>query len=195
MKFCENCGHELNEGAAFCSNCGTKIPVAVQAPVEAVIPEPVQEVVPEPVQEVVPEPVQEVVPEPVQEVIPEPVQEVIPEPVQEPAYVAPQQPVYTQPVYNQPVYSQPVYTQPVQPEKPKSSPTAMILGIIGIVVCWFFALAGHGLSITGIILGAKEAKRTGNKAGLILSIIGEVCSCLSSLIGVIGSVVAMAQYF
>ncbi|MBR5872679.1 MAG: CD225/dispanin family protein, partial [Oscillospiraceae bacterium] len=40
MMNCKNCGAELNEGAAFCGNCGTKIEEVFEAPVTQ---EPVQE--------------------------------------------------------------------------------------------------------------------------------------------------------
>lgn len=61
--------------------------------------------------------------------------------------------------------------------------TSMILGIIGIVVAWLFALAGHVVSIIGIVLGIKEYKRSGKMTGLVLCIIGEVCAIFSSIIG------------
>lgn len=67
----------------------------------------------------------------------------------------------------------------------KKTQTSMILGIIGIVFAWIFALVGHVTSIIGIIIGAKEYKETNKSTGLILSIIGEACSILSSLIGII----------
>ena len=58
-----------------------------------------------------------------------------------------------------------------------------ILGIIGIISAWLFALAGHITSIIGIVLGAKEYKETKNMTGLVLSILGEVCAICSSIIG------------
>ena len=61
----------------------------------------------------------------------------------------------------------------------------MILGIIGIVFAWIIALIGHATSIVGIVLGVKEYKETNKSIGLILSIIGEGCSVISSLIGII----------
>ena len=35
MAFCGNCGHQLEEGAAACPNCGTPVPGAAQAAAEA----------------------------------------------------------------------------------------------------------------------------------------------------------------
>lgn len=61
--------------------------------------------------------------------------------------------------------------------------TSEILGAIGIVAAWLFALGGHVASIIGIVLGIKEYKETEKMTGLILSIIGEVCSIFSSIIG------------
>ena len=71
------------------------------------------------------------------------------------------------------------YQQPVR----QSSPASLILGIVGIIFAWLFALVGHITSIIGIVLGIKEYRQNGKMAGLILSIIGEVCSILSSAIG------------
>ena len=62
---------------------------------------------------------------------------------------------------------------------------SLILGIIGIVFAWLFALVGHITSIIGIIIGIKEYKETEKMTGLILSIIGEVCSIFSSIIGAV----------
>ena len=67
----------------------------------------------------------------------------------------------------------------------KKTQASIILGIIGIVFAWIFALVGHITSIIGIVLGAKEYKETNKSAGLILSIVGEVCSIISSLIGIL----------
>jgi hypothetical protein len=61
----------------------------------------------------------------------------------------------------------------------------MILGIVGIVFAWLFAIVGHATSIPGIVLGYKEYKISGNKTGLILSIIGEACAVFNSLLGII----------
>ena len=66
----------------------------------------------------------------------------------------------------------------------KESKAAIILGILGIIFAWLFAGIGHILSVIGIVLGAKEYKATGKTGGLVLSIIGEVCAVLSSLIGI-----------
>lgn len=65
---------------------------------------------------------------------------------------------------------------------PKAS---LILGILGIVFAWLFAIIGHALSIVGIIIGIKEYKATNKMTGLIISIIGEVCAIFSSIIGAV----------
>ncbi len=75
--------------------------------------------------------------------------------------------------------------------EPKKTQVSLILGIIGIVFAWVFALVGHITSIIGIIIGIKEHKETGKMTGLTLSIIGEVCSIFSSIIGA----AAMASVF
>ena len=62
---------------------------------------------------------------------------------------------------------------------------SIIFGIIGIVFAWIFALIGHIASIVGIVFGIKEYKETEKMAGLVLSIVGEVCSIFSSIIGAV----------
>ena len=62
--------------------------------------------------------------------------------------------------------------------------TSFVLGIIGIVSAFIFALAGHICSIIGIVFGIKEYKESNIMTGLILSIIGEVASVISSIIGI-----------
>ena len=70
-------------------------------------------------------------------------------------------------------------------ETAKKTQTSLILGIIGIVFAWLFALVGHITSIIGIVIGIKEYKETEKMTGLVLSIIGEVCSIFSSIIGAV----------
>ncbi len=67
----------------------------------------------------------------------------------------------------------------------KEAQVSVILGIIGIVAAWLFALAGHIVSIVGIVFGVREYKSSGKMTGLVLSIIGEVCSVISSLLGIV----------
>ena len=74
--------------------------------------------------------------------------------------------------------------RPAPAEEEKVS-VALILGIIGIVFAWLFTLIGHIVSIIGIVFGVKESEATGKYAGLILSIIGEVCAVVSSIIGIL----------
>ena len=68
---------------------------------------------------------------------------------------------------------------------------SIVFGILGIVFAWLFALVGHILSIIGIVRGVKEYKDTARISGLIFSIVGEVCSVFSSIIGAI----TMAYFF
>ena len=72
-----------------------------------------------------------------------------------------------------------------QPQTKKKTQVSLILGIVGIVFAWLFALVGHITSIIGIVMGIKEYKETEKMTGLILSIIGEVCSIFSSIIGAV----------
>lgn len=65
----------------------------------------------------------------------------------------------------------------------KKAQISFVLGIVGIVSAWLIPLVGHITSIVGIVFGIKEYKETEKAAGLILSIIGEICSIFSSVIG------------
>ena len=62
---------------------------------------------------------------------------------------------------------------------------SIVFGVVGIISAWLFALVGHVSSIMGIVFGIKEYKETEKTTGLVLSIIGEVCSVVSSIIGVL----------
>ncbi len=77
------------------------------------------------------------------------------------------------------------FTQP--PVENKKSPVPVVLGVLGIVFAWLFAIIGHVLSIVGIVLGVKEYKANKNIAALVLPIIGEVCAVVSSVIGIIST--------
>lgn len=77
---------------------------------------------------------------------------------------------------------------PQEEKKNKMSGTgtaSLILGILGIVLNIVMAIFGHILCITGICLGANEKKKTGNKVGLIVCIIGEVLAVINSILGII----------
>ncbi len=71
-------------------------------------------------------------------------------------------------------------TYPTTAAAPK---VATVLGILGIVFAWLFALVGHVLSIIGIVIGIKEYRTANKTTGLILCIIGEACAILNSLLG------------
>ena len=73
--------------------------------------------------------------------------------------------------------------------------TSVILGIVGIVSAWLFALVGHVTSIIGIVLGIREYKASDKIDGLVLSIIGEICSMISSVIGAIIGATLFANIF
>lgn len=76
-------------------------------------------------------------------------------------------------------------TTPSKNQLEKKTSVSLILGIIGIVFAWLFALVGHIVSIIGIVFGIKEYKESEKMTGLVLSIIGEVCSIFSSIIGAV----------
>ena len=76
-------------------------------------------------------------------------------------------------------------TETATPKAKGGVSISLVLGILGIVFAWLFALLGHILSIAGIITGVMEYKKTKNKVGLIVSIVGEVFAICSSLLGIL----------
>lgn len=117
---------------------------------------------------------------------------------QQPAY---QQPAYQQPAYpQQPAYQQPEYTQGYQQPKKKTPAmglgvTGMVLGILGIVFCWFMFF-GFVFSLVGLILSivAKKKGCTGvATAGIVCSAIGLGIGLIFSIIWIVG-LAAAASY-
>lgn len=120
-----------------------------------------------------------------------------PQQPQQPAYQP--QPAYQQPVYQQsayqPDYQQPAY-QPVQPQQKTPAMglgvTGMVLGIVGIVFCWFLCF-GFILSVVGLILSivAKKKGCTGvATAGIICSAIGMGIGLIFTIAWVVGAIAA-----
>lgn len=74
------------------------------------------------------------------------------------------------------------------PEAKKTS-NALILGIVAVVAAFVPALntASPILSIIGIVFGAKEAKESGEKTGLILSI----CSLIPTLLSAVTTIISL----
>lgn len=62
---------------------------------------------------------------------------------------------------------------------------SLVLGIIGIILIWFFALIGHILLIVGIVIGINENEYYDQYAGLVICIIGEVCAITLTIIGTV----------
>ncbi len=89
--FCHNCGYQIQDEAAFCPKCGTKLPPLAPTPPPEPVPVPVPEPVPAPASETIPVP--EAVPAPasgtvpVPEAAPAPVSGTIPVPEAAPAPV------------------------------------------------------------------------------------------------------------
>ncbi len=165
--YCESCGSQINDGQAFCSNCGAPVkaaPAANAASAPAAAP---------------------VMAAPA--AAPQPVYQ---QPAPQPVYQPVAQPVYQQPVYSaQPavVVQQPVYAQPAaQPAAPRGNGPAtagLTFGILTVVFCWssyftyVFGLLGLIFSIIGLV--KKKAPGKGKAvAGLILTGIGSVLAAV-----------------
>ena len=197
MKFCTQCGNQLEDDALFCTSCGAKA-----APAAAPVPEPI----PEPVVE--PEIVREYVPEP--EPIPEPVPSyTVPTPAPAPAYGAPQA----------------SYSQPVQPAQAAHSPGKIIAGfILGIcalamggltalfafcalipyagaammVYAVIFGLFAVGCGIAGLIISGKalvtDPDNKKARLGKTFSLIGLIVGGASMLLGIIFGAVNISRW-
>ena len=160
--YCESCGSFINDGEAFCSNCGSPAPrnSAPAAPSPAPAPAPAPQATVQP--------------------IIQPVQTAY-QPYQQPQYQAPtyQQPVQmAQPIY-QPVYQQPVIITPIDNRtRINGAATAgLIFGIINLCTSWIPLLNGIP-AILGLIfsIAGISKKNAGGKgraiAGLIMSSVG-----------------------
>lgn len=148
--FCQNCGNQLAEGAAFCGQCGTK--VAVQAAPQQPAYEAPQSA-------------------------PQPAYEA-PQSTPQPAYEAPQQPAYTapQPSYQQPVQAAPVQKQ-TNADLDSMATNTMIFGIIGLATGVMAGVPGIILSIIAKNKAGEFEACAGSlygkaKVGSILSRVG-----------------------
>ena len=163
--YCESCGSFINDGEAFCSNCGSPAPrdSAPAAPSPAPAPQATVQPIAQPVQTAY-------------------------QPYQQPQY---QQPAYqqhvqmAQPIY-QPVYQQPVIITPINNTRTRVNVAAtvgLVLGIITLCAAWIPvvnilpAIPGLIFSIVGV--AKKDAGGKGRAiTGLIMSSIGLFISIL-----------------
>ena len=172
--YCESCGSFINDGEAFCSNCGSPAPRQTAPAAPAPAPAPAPQATVQPIMQPAPQPVQQ----PYQQSYQQPYQQTQ---YQQQAYQAPtyQQPVQTvQPIY-QPVYTQPVIITPIDNRKRinGAATAGLIFGIINLCTSWIPllnaipAILGLIFSITGV--SKKDAGGKGRAiAGLIMSAVG-----------------------
>lgn len=190
--FCTNCGHELPQDARTCPNCGNVLSDVAAPAAEA----PAAEAAP-----VAPEaPVAQ--PAPVPEVASAPVTPPAPE-QSAPTFTAPAQNTYQAPEQTYAASSSMGYTdippvEAVDPDAKKKGIAGLVIGIIGIVLCWvpFLNLATTIACIIGTVISLKAMKalpvgsdgRGMAIAGLSCSITGLVLSaglmaCYGCIIG------------
>lgn len=168
--FCEQCGSHIQDGEAFCTNCGAHAPAAQAAPAPAPAPGPV-----------------------VQPIIQTPAQPV--EPVyQQPVYQQslPVQPIYQQPVYQQPAYQAVVIT-PFERPKPNGFATAgMVLGIVTCALYWtsVFNMIPGIMAIVFSIAGITK-KDCGGKGKCIA---GFITAGVGMLLGIIALIAYIREY-
>ncbi len=74
--------------------------------------------------------------------------------------------------------------QPVKKQGDKIQ-VALIFGVLGIIFSFIYVLVGHICSIVGIVFGIVECSKNDKTAGLVLSIVGEICAIFSSVVGVL----------
>ena len=172
--YCESCGSFINDGEAFCSNCGSPAPRQTAPAAPATAPAPAPQATVQPIMQPAPQPVQQ----PYQQSYQQPYQQTQ---YQQPTYQAPtyQQPVQTvQPIY-QPVYTQPVIITPIDNRKRinGAATAGLIFGIINLCTSWIPllnaipAILGLIFSIVGV--SKKDAGGKGRAiAGLIMSAVG-----------------------
>ena len=174
--YCESCGSFINDGEAFCSNCGSPAPKNSAPATPAPAPAPQATV----------QPIMQPAPQPAAQPVPQPIQPAYQQPYQQPqyqqtSYQAPtyQQPVQmAQPIY-QPVYQQPVIITPIDNRtRINGAATAgLIIGIINLCTSWIPLLNGIP-AILGLIfsIAGVSKKNAGGKgraiAGLIMSSVG-----------------------
>ena len=169
--YCESCGSFINDGEAFCSNCGSPAPKNSAPAAPAPAPAPAPQAMVQPIMQPAPQPM---------------AQPEYQQPYQQPQYQTPQyqaptyqQPVQTvQPIY-QPVYQQPVIITPIDNRtRINGAATAgLIFGIINLCTSWIPllntlpAILGLIFSIVGV--SKKDAGGKGRAiAGLIMSSVG-----------------------
>ncbi|MCR4684089.1 MAG: zinc-ribbon domain-containing protein [Lachnospiraceae bacterium] len=170
MRFCPQCGTQINDDAVFCRKCGAKQRVETQPQQPVQSQAPVQQTV----QQIQPQPR---VQQPVQPQQPVQQQQMYGQPqMQQPMYGQPQmqQPMYGQPQMQQQMYGQPqmqqqMYGQPQmqqqmygQPQRQqhtdgqqprKKSPAGLILGIVG--GCVAIVALAIILAVSGIFKDTK----------------------------------------
>ena len=185
--YCESCGSFINDGEAFCSNCGSPAPnkAAPASPVAAAAPAPAPAPAPQATVQPIAQPYAQPMAQPGYQ-----------QPVyQQPSYQAPtyQQPVQTiQPIY-QPVYQQPVIITPIDNRKRVNgaATAGLILGIVNVCISWLPlfntlpAILGLVFSIIG--LTKKDAGGKGRAiAGLIMSSVGLLIVILIIIEAIVG---------
>ena len=87
-----------------------------------------------------------------------------------------------------------VMPQTIVKGQDKSTP-CLVLGIIGLVVCWIMPLLGYAVGIPGLVLSIKGFKNTANNKtkvtlGLVFSII---CLVISVVIHIINTIYIMGD--
>ena len=190
MRFCTQCGAQMEDDMNFCPACG--VAVANKVVEEEKAPEVVEaEVVEEPVRaQAAEEPVQQAQEQQAQE------QQTYSQQAQEQQTYNQQaqgQQTYNQQAYGQQTYAQQAY-QPTASQPGKGMAIAsMVLGIVSLVFCWHLiglicSIVGLSLSVVSKNKGYVGGMRT---AGFVKSLIALI---ISAIIVVVAGIIAAAIY-
>ena len=167
--FCEQCGSLIQDGEAFCTNCGARVPAAQAAPTPAPAPGPSVQ--------------------PIIQTQAQPVQ-----PAYQPVYQQPQavQPIYPQPGFQQPAYQAVVIT-PFERPKPNGFATAgMVLGIVTCVTYWtsVINMIPGIMAIIFSIIGINK-KDCGGRGKCIA---GFITAGIGMLLGIVALIAYIGEY-
>ncbi len=163
MKFCNMCGKEIADNAAFCSDCGAPV-TPVQTPTTEVPTQPAPQPMPE------------------QQAQQYPVQQQYPEQQVQQQYPMQQA---------QQIYQYPMQPAPVSKAAKILGTISFVLGLLSIIFCWFSLIPIFGIfvatycitsSIIGIVLAAISKKKGNVKKATT----GKVLSIISLIVAIIG---------
>lgn len=191
MKYCSNCGKELQDTDAFCGNCGTKSEI-----------QPAPQPAPQQAPQQAPQPAPQAATQ------------------QAPTYMYEQATQQQVPLYQQmPMYEQPTYTEQVYEATPVEAPLSvkekvlsiigMVLGIVSLVWAFLtlllafaapilgisYSIVGYMYAIPGMILSSIGGKSGNSKKANIGKVFSLICLILFGVLFILSIIVGAATGF